>query len=281
MEYRLNSSELIDKCSFSWSELYDNDADKQAFLKRLDTFIAADSAAANIIHVDSFGISYSSESYIPPAVNPDKANLVLVLGNPAPESVAMGAMFAYENHGKRHHRFWRVLDEAGLLRFRQSPDTLDPHAKMEKLYANEFDAPFNTFIVPFYSFPTPPGGEWNGVAGIRKLFGRAFPVIAAQDTERVQAFFDAYIHDGDSILAFQKDAFVALNDTQEAPVPYNYRNLLQQPAVSEFRTRNGANANLVCMLPTRLLHSGQTKGVLSRIAIGETPIAGRLTHNES
>lgn len=269
MEYHLNPSELIDKCSFSWGELYQRDADKQAFLKRLDAFTEADPAAEKIIRVSDFGINYSSESYVPPTVDPNKANLVLVLGNPAPESVAMGAMFAYENHGKRHHRFWRILDEVGLLRFPENPDMLDPHTKMEMLYANEFDAPYNTFIVPFYSFPTPPGGEWNGVAGVRKLFGSAFPAIAAQDTERVQAFFDTYIHDGDSILAFQKDAFVALNDTQEAPVPYNYRNLLQQPAISDFRTRNGANANLICMLPTRLMHSGQTKGALSRLAIGE------------
>jgi len=269
VEYRLNSSELIDKCGFSWNELYSNETDKQTFLDRLRAFTDADPAAAEIIDVSDFGINYSSESYVPPVIDANKANLVLVLGNPAPESVAMGAMFAYENHGKRYHRFWRVLDGAGILRFLQDPDTLDPHAKMERLYANEYDAPFNIFIVPFYSFPTPPGGEWNGVAGIRRLFGSAFPVIAAQDNERVQALFDAHLKDDDSILAFQKDAFVALSDSQPTPAVYNYRDLLQQPAVSVFRTRSGANANLVCMLPTRLLHSHQTKGALSRLALGE------------
>lgn len=269
MEYRLNSSELIDKCSFSWNELCSNETDKRAFLDRLQAFTGADPAAAEIIDVSDFGINYSSESYVPPATDANKANVVLILGNPAPESVAMGAMFAYENHGKRYHRFWRVLDGAGILRFPQDPDTLDPHAKMDKLYAGEYDSPFNIFIVPFYSFPTPPGGEWNGVAGIQRLFGSAFPVIATQDNERVQALFDAHLKDGDSILAFQKDAFIALSDSQEVPAPYNYKDLLQQPAISAFRSRSGASANLICMLPTRLLHSRQTKGALSRLALGE------------
>ena len=268
MEYGLNQSELIDKCGFSWNELYSNPTDKQLFLDRLKAFTDSDPAAAEIIQVDDSGIIYSSESYIPPVVDDTKANLVLVLGNPAPESVAMGAMFAYENHGKRYHRFWRVLDGAGILRFSQDPDTLDPRSKMEQLYANEYDSPFNVFILPFYSFPTPPGGEWNGVAGIRRLFGSAFPRIAAQDKGRIQALFDAHLKDGDSILAFQKDAFVALSDTQPTPAPYNYRALLQQPAVSAFRTQAGVNANLICMLPTRLLHSHQTKEALSRLAIG-------------
>ena len=267
MEYRLNSSELIDKCTFSWGELYKDEADKQAFLRRFEAFTNADPVAGEVAHVDDFGIIYTSESFIPPVVDTDKSNLVLVLGNPAPESVAMGAMFAYENHGKRYHRFWRVLDGAGVLQFGTDPDKLDPHTKMERLYAGEYSSPFNVFIVPFYSFPTPPGGEWNGVAGIRRLFGSAFPMVAAQDSERVQKFLDAYIHDRDSILAFQKDAFVALSNSQPTPAVYNYRDLLEQPAVSEFRTRSGANANLICMLPTRLLHSRQTKGALSSLAI--------------
>lgn len=269
MEYLLNSAELIDDCGFSWDELYSNPADKRAFLTRLHAFTDANPSAAEIVHVSDTGISYSSESYIPPVVDDTKPNLVLVLGNPAPESVAMGAMFAYENHGKRYHRFWRVLDEAGLLQFTRSPDTLDPHAKMKKLYAREYSSPFNVFIVPFYSFPTPPGGEWNGVAGIRRLFGNAFPTVATQDSKRVQTLFDTHLRDGDFVLAFQKDAFVALANTQSAPALYNYRNLLQGPAVSEFITGGGAHANLVCMLPTRLLHSGQTKKTLSRLALGE------------
>lgn len=184
--------------------------------------------------------------------------------------MAMGAMFAYENHGKRHHRFWRVLDGAGVLQFSTDPDKLDPHTKMARLYAGEYDSPFNIFIVPFYSFPTPPGGEWNGVAGIRRLFGPAFPAVAAQDNERMQKFLDTYIKDGDSILAFQKDAFVALSGSQPIPAIYNYRNLLERPAVSEFRTRSGSDANLICMLPTRLLHSRQTKAALSSLAIGRS-----------
>lgn len=270
MEYRLNSSELIDKCSFSWNELYKAEAEKQAFLRRFEAFTDADPAAREIVRISDFGINYSSESFIPPATDADKSNVVLVLGNPAPESVAMGAMFAYENHGKRYHRFWRVLDGAGVLQFGTDPDKLDPHAKMVRLYAGEYDSPFNIFIVPFYSFPTPPGGEWNGVAGIRRLFGNAFPAVAAQDNERMQMFLDTYIKDGDSILAFQKDAFVALSDSQPVPAIYNYRNLLERPAVSEFRTRSGANANLICMLPTRLLHSRQTKAALSSLAIGRS-----------
>ncbi|HTE22586.1 MAG TPA: hypothetical protein VK674_06120 [Candidatus Limnocylindria bacterium] len=269
IEYRFNESGLIDECSLSLTELYSDDSSREAFIGRFERLSVADPTIAQIAKVEDDEFRYRSESYIPPTIDPDKKTLVMVLGNPAPESVAMDAMFAYESNGARYHRFWKVLDSVGVLQFPQGPDELEPHEKMEKLYNNDYLSPFNLHILPFYSFPTAPGGEWSGVAGVRRLFADAFPDMETRDSSRMLEFLDQRLHDGDFVLAFQKDAYNALSKSQAEPVPYNYRGLLAQPAVSTFQTPSGETATLICMLPTRLLHSHQTKETLSRLALGE------------
>lgn len=236
------------------------------FIKRFNDFLTADSFIGKIANIDDDGFHYESESFIPTHIDPSKKNLVIILGNPAPESVAMGAMFAYEGSGKRYHRFWRVLDDTGVLRFSDKPDMLDPHEKMRRLYAGEYTSPFNIFILPFYSFPTPPGGVWNGVAGVRRLFAESFTIVEKYDTKRILDFLDSYLHEDDYVLAFQKDAFVALTERQEPPVAYNYKELLGQPSFSLLPIKERMiNVNLICMLPTRLLHSRCTKDLLASL----------------
>lgn len=87
------------------------------------------------------------------------------------------ALFAYENNGKRYHRFWNVLEQTGIIMFDRPANTIPPHDKMQKLYAGDFASPFNVFIFPFYSFATPPGGRWSGVAGVKRIFGKAYKTL--------------------------------------------------------------------------------------------------------
>lgn len=267
MDYSVNKAGLIDAYRLSLSGLY-NKAGLRAFHNRLANFVKSDQYLPQVLSVDNDILWYDSESYIPSVIDPLKKNLVMILGNPAPESIIRGAMFAYENHGKRYHRFWRVLDVSGVLRFGQDPDILDPHAKMERLFNGDYVSPFNIFILPFYSFSTPPSGTWSGVAGVRRLFGRAFTAIEALENERMQKTFDEHLHTGDALLVFQKDAYTALSKSQNMLQPYDYQRLLRQPVISTFYTRADAAVDLICMLPTRLLHSRQTKYTLTNLALG-------------
>ena len=263
-EYGTNYEGLIDRHHIALSKIYD-EAELSAFKLRLEEFIGSDPSLPQILSLEGDELVYDSESFVPPISDPTKKSVVLVLGNPAPESVAMQAMFAYENHGKRYHRFWRVLDETGILQFSENPDTIDPHEKMLRLYRGDYSSPFNVSIVPFYSLPTPPGGKWGGVAGLQRLFGNAFKRIEAYDLERVEQFFAARLEGGDTVVVFQKDAYLAILQSPEEQV-YDYRRLLQEPTVSTINTSGGAELNLVCMLPTRLLHSHQTKDALKKLS---------------
>jgi hypothetical protein len=265
VENYFHPTRLIDTHRIAIDQLFDSDEAYAAFSDRFARFMASTPHAENIMSLANGELYYRSESFIPPYIDETKSNMLLVLGNPAPESIAMEAMFAYEGQKGRYHRFWRVLSDTGVLQFAEHPDQLDPQEKMNRLYTGEYDSPCNVFITPFYSFPTPPGGEWNGVAGVRRLFGSAFSQLEQQDLQRMQQLCQEHVRSGDAILAFQKDAFVNLAGTQSNPPAYNYRELLQRPLACSFAAEDG-EAQLLCVLPTRLLHSKQTKNVLGTVA---------------
>ena len=175
-------------------------------------------------------------------------------------------MYAYEAGGKRYHRFWNVLQRTDILRFDADPATLDPHEKMARLFSGQYASPFNVYILPFYSLASPPGGPWNGVAGLQRLFAEAFPLVEQYDAARVLTIFNGHFHDGDTILTFQKDVYVALQQHAKHSHPYDYKGLLTQPLISDLRTPSGASLAVGCLLPTRLMYSGQTGEALSRLA---------------
>jgi len=121
---------------------------------------------------------YESE-VLTPKVNKSRLNVLMVLGNPAVHSVAERMFFSYEKtrtQGKwKEHRFWRALRDCRILRFKS--DLENPTCEnIEKINAckrdwllnGEYESKFNIFLLPYFSFPTPPSGECNGVTGIRK-----------------------------------------------------------------------------------------------------------------
>ena len=66
-------------------------------------------------------IVYQTEVLVPRRPNPDRTNLLFLLGNPATHSVSMGMFFSYEKtrfeNKWREHRFWKSLQKAGILTF--------------------------------------------------------------------------------------------------------------------------------------------------------------------
>lgn len=269
MEYSINDTGLIDSYSVDVGQLYSDRAAVDAFRGRLQDFLDSDPFSRQIVSLDGDALTYQSESYLPATTNPDKPTLVFLLGNPAPESIAIRALFAYENSGKRYHRFWNVLESTGVLRFDRPAAQIPPDEKMGRLFSGEFESAFNIWILPFYSFSTPPGGKWGGVAGVKRLFGRGFPAISDFENERVGKLIDTRLRADDTLLVFQRDAYTTLGDAREWPA-YDYRSLLSAPMDADWELATGDSIHVKCVLPTRLLHSAQTKGVLSGLALAET-----------
>lgn len=259
LQRTFDSRSLIDRCELALRILYPERIELQRFMARLQDFMTSDDSLLSIVGARRDSLIYESESFIPPQPDSARANLFFVVGNPAPQSVVLRAMYAHEGGGaNRQHRFWKVLHTTGVLRFSQAgPDTHSPDEKMRRLYAGAYESPFNVHIVPFFSLPSPPGGPWSGVAGLRRLFGYQFQRVVAAELAAVRALMDGRVKAGDCVLVLQKDAYLALK-MPDAPV-YNGPLLRSAPISSEYARM----VDLICIPPTRLLYSRVTRSVLS------------------
>jgi hypothetical protein len=262
---------LIDPCRLTLETLFTGVAERQLFMMRLGEFMASDDALPRVVNVRGKILIYESESFVPPQLDPTKPTLFLVVGNPAPKSIALRAMYAHEGNGtERQHRFWKVMHSTGILRFSQhGPDVYQPCEKMQRLYLGRYESPFNIHIVPFFSLASPPGGQWAGVAGLKRLFGGEFPRIVSAERAAVRCLIDTNMKPGDCIIVFQKDAYMALRPSC-APV-YDGSLLKRSAIVGEYTSA----VDLVCVPPTRLLYSHVTQAAL-RAQVMRAEL-GRLT----
>ena len=249
---------LIDECTLTLNSIFVGDMERKAFEDRLESFSAADPHLSEITELRSDVLCYQSESFVSPMSSTNRSNLFFVVGNPAPESVSRRAMYAYEGAGARQHRFWKVLHSTGVLRFSElEPDAYVPEEKMRRLFAGDYTSPFNVYIIPFFSLPSPPGGRWGGVLGLQRLFGQNFAQIVSAEQEAVRQLIEARAQDGDCVLVLQKDAYMAM---KSATAPdYNVSELRTAPLVSHYG-RTGIK--IMCIPPTRLFYSKVTRSVL-------------------
>ncbi|MGH3831600.1 MAG: hypothetical protein ACRDRS_14335 [Pseudonocardiaceae bacterium] len=259
LQRKFDCLSLIDRCELALGTLFACDFERQAFMARLCDFVTADDSLAGIVDVRGTVLSYVSESFVPPQLDLAKPSLFFVVGNPAPNSVALRAMYAHEGSGqKRQHRFWKVLHSTGVLRFSEhESDAYQPHEKMRRLYSGNYESPFNVHIIPFFSLPSPPGGIWGGVAGLRRLFGKKFQDVLSAELAAVRGLIDTITEPGDCLLVLQKDAYMALKHL-DAPA-YDASLLSRAAIVSEYTP--GA-VDLICLPPTRLLYSQVTQSAL-------------------
>jgi hypothetical protein len=255
-------SRLIDECLLEISALCGNDTGCRALRLQLRDFIASGESLGRITRLDGDTLFYESESFIPPRPDPAKPGIFFIVGNPAPDSVARRCMYAYEGSRGRQHRFWKVLHSTGVLRFSQpGPGTCPPEEKMRQLFAGEYDSPFNTHVIPFFSLPSPAAGPWGGVTGLRRLFGRYFAQVLSAERAAVRRLLDDRVREGDSILVLQKDAYLALRGPQS---PGYDTSLIRKQALHGPYGSSGAR--LSCIPPTRLLYSRVTRDVLLTLA---------------
>lgn len=256
-----DTSSLVDQCSLAIGPLFPDTADRRGFHTRLDQFLAAAEFMQQIVHVDGDVLRFESESFLPPEHVSGRPSLFFIVGNPAPESVARRAMYAYEGNGTRQHRFWKVMHSTGVLRFSEGdPDTYSPDEKMERLFTGRYNSPFNLHIVPFFSLSSPPGGTWSGVAGLQRLFGKQFPALVQMELALLKDLLASRLRNGDSVLVSQKDAYMAIKP--EAAPDYDAKVLRASALTSLY---GDLDVTLACIPPTRLFYSTATRSVLTSL----------------
>jgi hypothetical protein len=260
-------SSLIDTCSAPLDWLFEHDREQAAFISRFCKFAQCDESLAGITQLTNSTLHYESESFLPAAMDTSKQSLFFVVGNPAPDSVARGAMYAYEGTGNRQHRFWKVLHATGVLRFSgQNPDMYSPQEKMRLLFAGEYESPFNVHVIPYFSLASPTGGPYGGVSGLRWLFGHSFRRVIDAEHAALGELLQGRIRQGDCILVLQKDAYLALKGPDA-------------PSYDAARLRSGAiegsygstGIDLICLPPTRLFYCHVTRSALEGLADHHRP----------
>ncbi|MBA7596075.1 hypothetical protein ES703_03044 [subsurface metagenome] len=210
----------IQRIVLNTKQLYSDGEERRQFKARLREFLEIDTSS-EIIGYKNGVLSYLTESVIPTKQD-SRPPLLLLFGNPAPDSVRHKCFFAAEK-GRSEHRFWPILEKAGIILFKNTAEEINTF-RTRSLFNLDYESPFRIGLAVFYSMPSPASDlKWNGVAGLRKLFGaRAFREITACEKKRVESIIQEFIGDDirGAVIAFQKDAYLGVKDdnSQESVV---------------------------------------------------------------
>ena len=204
----------IQRMRLNTKELYLKLDEYGEFEARLAEFLKIDNKPKVIEYSENI-LSYETESVIP-TMQDSRPPLLLLLGNPAPDSVRRRCFFAGEK-GKEEHRFWPILAKAGIVSFKNFSEEVNT-ARTRALFGLDYESPFRIGLAVFYSMPSPASApKWSGVAGLRKLFrAEALRKIAEWERKRVDGLIDEFVAvnpDG-AVIAFQKDAYMGVKDNK-------------------------------------------------------------------
>ncbi|MBA7478647.1 hypothetical protein ES707_14075 [subsurface metagenome] len=190
--------------------LYPDRGQHCQFKARLHEFLRVDTCAKVINYYDGV-ISYLTESVVPTKLD-SRPPLLLLFGNPAPESVRRKCFFAGEKN-RREHRFWQALRQSGIISF---DEVCDDACKTLALLDLTYTSRFRIGLAVYYSMPSPASDpKWSGVAGLRRLFGaRALREIADCEKRRLHTLVNKFVSGNPcgTVVAFQKDAYLAVKD---------------------------------------------------------------------
>lgn len=246
---RVNSQPGIDRYALDLAMLY-TPQQLEAFRYRWHAFLDATGDDGAIFQEERDTIIYETESFLPPADG--RARVLLILGNPACQSVRAGMCFAHERGGAEH-RFWRALRATAWLDFHDEYRDGAHRSRRDALLSGAYDSPFSIGIDVFHTFPSPASAPiWSGVSGLAKLFGASgLQTIAALERERLAQLIPRF----DAVITFQRDAYEALRNPGDC-------------AYSGERARRGelvgtaVGRPLLCAPPTRLAHTTAFRTVL-------------------
>jgi len=203
----------IQRMALNAKLLYPDRDQRRRFKARLREFLKVDTCAEVINYHDGV-ICYLTESVVPTKLDA-RPPLLLLFGNPAPESVRRKCFFAGEKN-RQEHRFWRVLRESGIMSFNEGACDTDA-SRTRAMFDLAYVSPFRISLAVFYSMPSPASDpKWSGVAGLRRLFGaRALREIAECEKRRVESLIREFAlsQPGGAVVTFQKDAYLGVKDS--------------------------------------------------------------------
>jgi hypothetical protein len=250
------------KCEIDLNLLFDTGKEREKFEKKWDEFLKSDPHNPNIFEKIENRLYYSSEQLIPEKPD-DRPPLLLVLGNPASQSVANGMFFSFEGSGNEH-RFWKdILKGSGALKL--SYDQNLPVKKLNKIRQKQlldlaYDSPYRIGLCVFITLPSAPGGSWGGVAGVQKLVGvKALRKLEKEESSRVLKLAEKYINSIGAVIAFQKNAWNGLRSEKDA----EYSIDAARAGSLKGTLRGHNNLALFCVPPTRL--AGPCRRVLTQM----------------
>lgn len=210
----------IQRITLNTKQLYPDYASHHKFEARLREFLKIDTNS-EIIDYKNGALSYLTESVIPTKQD-SRPPLLLLFGNPAPDSVRNKCFFAGEK-GKKEHRFWPVVSKAGIISFKDTTKDINAF-RTKSLFTLNYESSFRIGLAVFYSMPSPASDpKWSGVAGLKKLFGaRAFREITSYEKKRIASIILWFIENDirGAVIAFQKDAYLGVKSvgSQESVV---------------------------------------------------------------
>lgn len=257
------------------NELYPDGVSQARFEARWKEFVQGAAGHGGVFARDADSIVYRTESFLPHE-HDGRTPVLLVLGNPASQSVRAGMCFALEEGERTEHRFWRALAAADRLSFTDDPGTPveDVEARnagrRADLLAGRYESPFLVGVDVFFTFPSPASAPpWAGVNGLVKLFGRpGMRLLAAAERRRLGATISRFVSGQGVVVAFQRDAYEGLRD--ESAPPY----ALADARAVRLRSRSAAGCpvRLFGLPPTRMGHTQMFRRALMECAdaIAET-----------
>jgi len=250
------------ECEIDLDLLFDTSRERERFEQRWDAFLESDPHNPKIFKKTGNRLYYLSEQLIPKKRD-DRPPLLLVLGNPASQSVANGMFFSFEGNGTEH-RVWRyLLKDSGVLEL--SYDRNRPVDDLNKIRQRQlldlaYDSPYRIGLCVFITLPSAPGRSWGGVAGVQKLIGlRALRKLEQEESSRVFKLAEKFINPKGAAIAFQKNAWNCLRS--EKNPEYSIGGARAGSLKGTLKGHN--DLALLCVPPTRL--AGPCRRVLTQM----------------
>lgn len=240
----------IERVSINTLSLYPDAKLHNLFESRVMEFIKTNTNSQIMIYSNNV-LTYFTETAIPTKKD-SRPPLLLLFGNPAPDSVRNRCFFADVKGKRQPHRFWPILEKAGIISFKKK-DGNDNTSRTRAIFNLDYESPFRIGLAVFFSMPSPASDpKWNGVAGLRKLFGaRALSKIAENEKLRVDDIIKRFVasnHRG-YVIAFQKDAYLGVKNN-ESPEIYKPTGKLWRIAETQCECEN---IKLFRLRPTRYM----------------------------
>ena len=181
----------IQRIILNTKKLYPNHEEHRRFEDRLREFLKVDTSSEIMCYRDGI-LRYLTESVIPTKQDA-RPPLLLLFGNPAPDSIIKKCFFARETR-REIHRFWTALAKADYFSFRNTGKDINI-ARTKVLFDLTYQSKFRIGLAVFHSMPSPASDlKWNGVAGLNKLFGaKAFKEITSCEKSRVEGIIKKFI----------------------------------------------------------------------------------------